>query len=62
MGGVGTAIETYQQTPTPNLVVLESRSASALFLAELDRLAEVCYAGTKVMAIGHTKRHRLLTR
>jgi pilus assembly protein CpaE len=54
MGGVGTAIETYQQTPTPNLVVLESRSASGLFLAELDRLAEVCYAGTKVMAIGHT--------
>jgi len=54
MGGVGTAIETYQQAPTPNLVVLESRSASGAFLAELDRLAEVCYAGTKVMAIGHT--------
>ncbi len=54
MGGVAAAIEFYQNTPTPNLVVLESQSASGMFLAELDRLAEVCYAGTKVMAIGHT--------
>ena len=54
MGGVSAAIEHYRHAPTPNLVVLESRAAEDAFLAELDRLAEVCYADTKVMAIGHT--------
>jgi pilus assembly protein CpaE len=51
-GGVATAVEHYHQTPTPDLIIVESRSEHASFLAELDRLAEVCYAGTKVMAIG----------
>ena len=34
--------------------MIESRSSPEAFLAQLDRLAEVCDAGTKVMAIGHT--------
>lgn len=53
MGGVAAAIEHYRQTTTPNLVIVESRSSDSLFLAELDQLADVCYADTKVMAIGH---------
>lgn len=51
-GGVTAAVEHYHQTPTPDLIIIESRSQHDAFLAELDRLAEVCYAGTKVMAIG----------
>jgi pilus assembly protein CpaE len=51
-GGVATAVEHYHQTPSPDLIIIESRSEHEAFLAELDRLAEVCYAGTKVMAIG----------
>ncbi|WP_245444442.1 AAA family ATPase [Microvirga sp. KLBC 81] len=53
MGGLGAAIEHYRQTSTPNLVIVESRSARNVYLADLDRLAEVCDPGTRVMAIGH---------
>lgn len=53
-GGITAAIRHYEQAPTPNLVIVESRSSGSAFLAELDRLAEVCDAGTKVMAVGHT--------
>lgn len=53
MGGLTAAIEHYHQTPTPNLVIVESHSSYASYLAELDRLAEVCDPGTRVMAIGH---------
>ena len=54
LGGIAAAIAFYREAPTPNLIVVESRSAEAEFVAELDRLAEVCDAGTKVMAVGHT--------
>jgi pilus assembly protein CpaE len=53
-GGILAAMEYYRQAPTPNLIVVESRSADGAFLAELDTLAEVCDAGTKVMVIGHS--------
>ncbi|MFC4172912.1 CpaE family protein [Microvirga sp. GCM10011540] len=53
-GGLAAAVEFYRQSPTPNLILVESRSADSTFLSELDSLAEVCDAGTKVMAIGHT--------
>ncbi|SCY72827.1 AAA family ATPase [Microvirga guangxiensis] len=54
MGGVAAAIAHYQHAPTPSLVIIESHSAGDLYLADLDRLAEVCDPGTRVMAIGHT--------
>jgi len=53
MGGLAAAIERYRQSTSPNLIVVESRSPSALYLSDLDRLAEVCDPGTRVMAIGH---------
>ncbi|WP_230533187.1 AAA family ATPase [Microvirga roseola] len=52
-GGIAAAIEFYRQAPTPNLIVVESRSSAGL-ITELDSLAEVCDAGTKVLAVGHT--------
>jgi len=51
-GGLAAALETYQNQPTPSLVVVESTEAASAMLAGLDALAEVCDPGTKVMVIG----------
>lgn len=53
MGGINAAYAHYQESPTPNLIMLESIEQRDQLLADLDRLAEVCDAGTKVMVIGH---------
>jgi len=52
-GGMAGAIDHYQKETTPNLVIIESTLGADRFLAELDRLAEVCEPGTKLMVIGH---------
>jgi pilus assembly protein CpaE len=52
MGGAAAAVAHYQESPTPNLIVIESSLARAQMIAELDRLAECCDAGTKVIMIG----------
>ncbi|MDP1630957.1 MAG: CpaE family protein [Caulobacter sp.] len=51
-GGVQAAIDHYQNQPTPSLVIVESLDPAPELLAQLDRLAEVCDPGTKVMTIG----------
>ena len=53
MGGVPTAIEFYQTAPTPNLIILESRSEPRAVLEALRQLAEYCDPTTKVVVIGH---------
>lgn len=53
MGGISAAIEYYATAPTPNLIVIESKLAGNELLAELEGLASVCDADTKVMIIGH---------
>jgi pilus assembly protein CpaE len=52
MGGVTAAVEAYQSSPTPNVIILESESRGDDVIAGLDQLAEVCDAGTRVMVIG----------
>ncbi|MND95017.1 Septum site-determining protein MinD [compost metagenome] len=52
IGGVAAAIEAYQSEPTPPLIVVESMKDAQTLLAEIDQLAEVCDAGTKVVIIG----------
>jgi pilus assembly protein CpaE len=52
LGGVNAAIEHYQGTITPNLLLIETRLNGAAALEELDRLAEVCDPATKVIVIG----------
>jgi pilus assembly protein CpaE len=54
MGGIEAAVTHYQQNPTPNLIIIESSLPREQFIAELDRLAESCDPGTKVVVIGHT--------
>jgi len=53
-GGIVAAAEFYQGAATPNLIIVESKLAPARLDAELDRLSEVCDAGTKVVVIGAT--------
>jgi pilus assembly protein CpaE len=51
-GGVQAAIDHYQNQPTPSLVIVESLDPAPELLAQLERLAEVCDPGTKVVTIG----------
>ncbi|MEZ5828398.1 MAG: CtpF protein [Hyphomicrobiales bacterium] len=53
MGGVEAAAAFYRNAPTPNLIVIESLLGRKEMLTDLERLAEVCDPGTKVIAIGH---------
>jgi pilus assembly protein CpaE len=53
MGGIATAIEFYQSAPTPNLIILESRSEPKALLEGLGQLSEFCDPTTKVVVIGH---------
>ena len=52
MGGLTAAIEAYQNSPTPNVIMLETESRSDDILGGLDQLAEICDAGTRVVVIG----------
>ena len=53
MGGIALAVEYYQTSATPNLIVVESREDTASLIAQLEALAEVCDEGTNVVVIGH---------
>ena len=51
-GGAEAAVAHYQDTPTPNLIIVESGLARDELLFQLDALAECCDATTKVLVIG----------
>lgn len=53
MGGIEAAVAHYQQSPTPNLIVIECSLPRDQIIAELDRLSESCDPGTKVIVMGH---------
>lgn len=53
MGGAQAAVSHYASSPTPNLILIESALDRHPMLLELDRLAEACDSGTKVVIIGH---------
>lgn len=53
MGGATAAVAHYQESPTPNLIIVESALPRQQLLGELDRLAECCDPGTKVIVVGH---------
>lgn len=52
-GGLPAAINMFASHPTPNLIILESDGDRAALLGELEQLAEVCDASTKVVIVGH---------
>jgi pilus assembly protein CpaE len=51
-GGLVEALAHYRNQPTPPLIIVESVEPAQLLLSGLDRLAEVCDPGTKVVVIG----------
>lgn len=53
MGGMQAAAEFYQQTATPNLILVETSAGGDELFTHLANLAEVCDAGTKVVVLGH---------
>jgi pilus assembly protein CpaE len=52
MGGIAAALQHYQDSPTPNLIVLDTTLPRNDILGELDQLAQFCDGGTKVVVIG----------
>jgi pilus assembly protein CpaE len=52
MGGIAAAIAHYLESPTPNLIIIDSVHKGSLLLTELDSLAESCDPGTKVIVVG----------
>ena len=53
MGSVQAALAFYQNASTPSLIIIKSLLDRGPLLADLDRLAEICDPGTKVIVIGH---------
>ena len=53
MGGPAAAVEAFRESPTPNVIILETLSNPQSLIGHLDELAQFCDAGTKVIVIGH---------
>jgi pilus assembly protein CpaE len=52
MGGIGAAIAHYVDSPTPNLIIVDSALRGNQLLPELDKLAQSCDPGTRVIVVG----------
>ncbi|NIK48106.1 pilus assembly protein CpaE [Variibacter gotjawalensis] len=52
MGGVVAAGDAYRNSPTPNVIVIESEGNGDQLLAGLDSLSSVCDPGTRVIVLG----------
>ncbi len=52
MGGLAKAVDHFQTTATPNLVIVETVEGGAALVAQLGELASVCDPSTKVIIIG----------
>ena len=52
MGGIAAAIAHYVESPTPNLIIVDTALKGPELLPELDQLAQSCDPGTKVIVIG----------
>ena len=52
MGGLVAALEAYSGSATPNVILIEHIGSGIDLLSGLDRLSEVCDAGTKLVVVG----------
>ncbi len=59
MGGLVAAVDFYRSETTPSLILIESGLRGAELFAQLESLASVCDADTKVVVIGATNDIRL---
>jgi len=53
-GNVADAVSFFSQNQTPNVLIIETRSQGAAVLTELEQLANVCEANTKVIVVGRS--------
>jgi len=51
-GGLAAAVGHYQNEPTPSLLIVETADPAPQLLGYLEKLAEVCDPGTKVIVVG----------
>ena len=58
-GGLAAAPAHYAEKGTPQVVIVEEEGDDAALMAGLDRLAEMCEAGTRVLVIGEANDIRL---
>jgi len=52
MGGIAAAAEAYRNSPTPNVILIETDARATDILGGLDELAAVCDSGTRVIVMG----------
>lgn len=52
-GGLEAAIEYCATAATPNVMIIETRHGRDRLVGDLERLAELCDAGTKLIVLGH---------
>jgi pilus assembly protein CpaE len=52
LGGLQAALDQYAGQATPNLLIIETRLQGRMAVEEIERLAEVCDAATKVVIVG----------
>src|SRR5215467_12302227 len=65
MGGIAAATEAYRNSPTPNVILIETDTRTDDVLRGLDQLAQVCDGGTRVLVLGRVndvRFYRELTR
>ena len=54
MGGIFGAVEYFNESSTPNVIMVETREQGAAILTELEKLSHGCDPGTKVIVIGRS--------
>lgn len=54
MGGLSAAVEAFRESPTPNLIIIESHGSRQDLIAHLTELAEFCDPTTKVLVVGRS--------
>lgn len=52
MGGAPAAVEAYRNSPTPNVIIIETDGGRPVLMSCLDKLSDVCDYGTKVIVVG----------
>ena len=52
-GGIAAAVDLYSKETSPNLIIIENHAPIAELYPQLDALADLCVAGTKVVIIGN---------
>jgi pilus assembly protein CpaE len=52
-GGIDGAVGAYHENQTPNLIIVETTKSSDEIIHLVNRLAEVCDSGTRLIVLGH---------